>query len=98
MKATQTLMPFFEPLSEGAAFAAYKQRHPEVKAALIAAARHAKERLGVCLDIHAVYSIACEVFGLSCSRDWLPAYAREIAAELHGEGITFKTRPSCYDA
>ena len=47
MKATQTLMPFFEPLSEGAAFAAYKQRHPEVKAALIAAARHAKERLGV---------------------------------------------------
>lgn len=88
-------MPFVEALPPLAAFEAHKRAHPDVKPALIKAARLAKEAFGVCLDIHAVYSIACEVLRISCSRDWLPAYAREIEAEC--DDITFTTRPCRYD-
>ena len=98
MKASQSLMPFCAPMSASAAFEAHKQKHPDAKGALIEAARIAARQFGGC-DIHMAYGIAKRLHPrLHFSRDWLPAYAREIAAELRGEGITFKTRPSCYDA
>jgi hypothetical protein len=91
----QALLSFIEALPPLAAFEAHKHAHPEVKPALIEAARIATAQFGGC-DIHTAYGIAKRLHAaLHCSRDWLPAYAREIEAEC--EDIGFTKRKSRYD-
>lgn len=94
----QTSFPFVAALPSIAAFEAHKRKYPHVKPALVKAAFQLRQAFGVCLDIHAVYSLACKTGGIACSRDYLPAYAREIEAEHGHEGIIFNTRSSRYDA
>lgn len=96
MKQKQSLLAFMDTLPPLAAFEAHKHKHPEIKPALIEAARSVIAEHGGC-DIHTAYGIARQRNpGLHCSRDWLPAYAREIAEEC--EDITFTKRPSRFDA
>lgn len=76
------------------AFEAFKRRRPDVKPALIKAARAIKAAHGVECDIHTAYGLATELYDLKCCRSWLPAFAREIEAETE---LRFSTRPSAFD-
>ncbi len=71
------------------AFEAFEASRPEIKPALIKAARAIVEQFGGC-DIHTAYGIAKALCGITCSRDWLPAFARVIEAETE---LRFTTRP-----
>jgi hypothetical protein len=82
-----------------AKFDAFKAKHPLVKGQLITAARRAKTLFGKC-SIHLAYELAAILYGLHCSRTWLPAFAREIAAECDANDElkkVFKLRPSRFD-
>ena len=92
----QTEFPFNDESLPLARFDAYKLKHPQAKALLITAARLALKSFGRC-SIHLAYELAAIRYGLRCSRDWLPAYAREIAAECNDLRTIFKTRPSRFD-
>lgn len=75
-------------------FEAYKRRYPDVKSKLIQAALEIKRAFGVECDIHTAYGLATELYGLKCSRTWLPAFAREIEAETD---LRFSKRTSRFD-
>jgi len=82
-----------------AQFDAFKAKHPLVKGQLISAARRAVTLFGKC-SIHLAYELAGILYDLHCSRTWLPAFAREIAAECAADDElknVFKTRPSRFD-
>lgn len=92
----QTEFPFNDEPLPLAQFDAYKLKHPQAKTLLISAARLALKLLGQC-SIYLAYDLAVIRYGLHCSRDWLPAYSREIAAECKDLRTIFKTRPSRFD-
>ena len=92
----QTEFPFDDEPPPLARFDAYKLKHPQTKAVLIKAARLALKLFGQC-SIHLAYELAAIFYGLHCSRDWLPAFAREIARECDDLRTLFKTRPSRFD-
>ena len=75
------------------AFDAFKRRRPEIKPALVQAARDHRTAHGLELDIHAAYSLVV-ARGVSFCRSWLPAFACEIEAETE---LRFSTRPSAFD-
>jgi hypothetical protein len=87
-------LPFPDEPTPLQAFEVFKASRPEIKPALIKAARAIKQAFEVECDIHTAYGLAAELYGLTCGRDWLPAFAREIEAETE---LRFKTRPSRFD-
>lgn len=76
------------------AFEVFEVGRPEIKPALIKAARAIKEAFGVECDIHTSYGLAAELYGLTCCRSWLPAFAREIEMETE---LRFSKRTSRFD-
>lgn len=91
---SQELLPLPGEPSPLESFDAFKRRHPNVKYRLIQAAREIKKAFGVECDIHTAYGLATELYSISCSRSWLPAFAREIEAETE---LRFSKRTSCFD-
>lgn len=91
---SQELLPLPGEPSPLESFDAFKRRHPNVKCRLIQAAREIKKAFGVECDIHTAYGLATELYGISCSRSWLPAFSREIEAETE---LRFSKRTSCFD-
>lgn len=97
-KEQQLHLSFLDAVPVLAAFDAHKQRCPQVKIALVEAARWIVPLVGGCplMDIHGLYWLARRRHGIRCSRSFLPGYAREIEAE-HAD-LRFAKRPSRFDA
>lgn len=91
---SQELLPLPGEPSPLESFDAFKRRRPDVKSRLIQAAREIKRAFGVECDIHTAYGLATELYGIKCSRSWLPAFVREIEAETD---LRFSTRTSRFD-
>jgi hypothetical protein len=87
-------LPFLDEPTPLQAFEVFRASRPEIKPLLIEAARALKKAFGVECDIHTSYGLATALYGLTCGRDWLPAFAREIEAETE---LRFTMKPSRFD-
>ncbi len=76
-------------------FEIYRKRRPDVMGKLVKAARDIKRAFGVECDIHTAYGVATARYDLKCSRDWLPAFVREIEVETE---LRFSKRKCRFDA